>query len=277
MASFVSLRSEIFDREERKQQYQAHIRGLNAYDRHKKFLKDYASFYGKEDSRNVKLPVKTDRDTLREGYRFIRTEEDDMDPSWEQRLVKRYYDKLFKEYCIADMSQYKTGKIGLRWRAEKEVISGKGQFICGNKHCDEKDDLASYEVNFSYSEAGENKQALVKLVTCERCADKLHYKRRKEKEQSEKREREENKRKSLFPGIGQGVLMKQIMTVKGAWREEKEKRLQFQLMIIKLMTMITLMSFLRGCFHDRLLPYLDGLSFANVDNMIAKCRSSEIK
>ncbi|KAK4591900.1 hypothetical protein RGQ29_016387 [Quercus rubra] len=195
MASFVSLRSEIFDREERKQQYQAHIRGLNAYDRHKKFLKDYASFYGKEDSRTVKLPVKTDRDTLREGYRFIRTEEDDMDPSWEQRLVKRYYDKLFKEYCIADMSQYKTGKIGLRWRAEKEVISGKGQFICGNKHCDEKDDLASYEVNFSYSEAGENKQALVKLVTCERCADKLHYKRRKEKEQSEKREREENKRK----------------------------------------------------------------------------------
>ncbi|XP_050260347.1 uncharacterized protein LOC126705385 isoform X6 [Quercus robur] len=47
----------------------------------------------------------------------------------------------------------------------------------------------------SYSEAGENKQALVKLVTCERCADKLHYKRQKEKEQSEKGEREENKRK----------------------------------------------------------------------------------
>ncbi|KAK4565070.1 hypothetical protein RGQ29_006929 [Quercus rubra] len=95
------------------------------------------------------------------------------------------------------MSHYKTGKIGLRWRAEKEVISGKGQFICGNKHCDEKDDLASYEtsVNFSYSEAGENKQALVKLVTCERCADELHYKRQKEKEQSEKREQAENKRK----------------------------------------------------------------------------------
>ena len=31
---------------------------------------------------------------------FIRTEEDDMDPSWEQRLVKRYYDKLFKEYPL---------------------------------------------------------------------------------------------------------------------------------------------------------------------------------
>ncbi|CAN6696948.1 unnamed protein product [Malus baccata var. baccata] len=106
-------------------QYQAHLLGLNAYDRHKKFVKDYVSFYGREASSHVKLPVKTDHDTLREGHRFIRSEEDDMDRSWEQRLVKRYYDKLFKEYCIADMSHYKSGKIGLRWRPEKEVTSGK--------------------------------------------------------------------------------------------------------------------------------------------------------
>ncbi|TXG55811.1 hypothetical protein EZV62_017124 [Acer yangbiense] len=176
MASFSSIKSRIFDREERKQQYQAHIRGLNAYDRHKKFLNDYVAIYRKEKSTNTKLPVKTDLDTLREGYRFIRSEEDDKDSSWEQRLVKRYYDKLFKEYCIADMSHYKSGKIGLRWRTEKEVMSGKGQFICGSKQCDEKNGLASYEAT------GENKQALVKLVTCERCAEKLHYKRRKEKE-----------------------------------------------------------------------------------------------
>ncbi|OMO65499.1 Folate-sensitive fragile site protein Fra10Ac1 [Corchorus olitorius] len=195
MASFQSLKSAIFDKEEKKQQYQAHIRGLNAYDRHKKFLNDYVSFYGKEKSTDVKLPIRTDHDTLREGYRFIRSEEDDMNPSWEQRLVKRYYDKLFKEYCIADMSQYKSGKIGLRWRTEKEVISGKGQFICGNKHCDEKDGLASYEVKFSYFEAGENKQALVKLVTCKRCAEKLHYKKRKEKKQLDRKQEKEYKRK----------------------------------------------------------------------------------
>jgi hypothetical protein len=30
--------------------------------------------------------------------RFILSEEDDMDSTWEKRLVKRYYDKLFKEY-----------------------------------------------------------------------------------------------------------------------------------------------------------------------------------
>ncbi|MED6148606.1 hypothetical protein PIB30_054682 [Stylosanthes scabra] len=195
MASFGSLKSTIFEREERKQQYQSHIRGLNAYDRHRKFIKDYVSYYRQDKPSNVKLPIKTDQDTLREGYRFIRSEEDDMDSSWEQRLVKRYYDKLFKEYCLADMSQYKSGKIGLRWRTEKEVMSGKGQFICGNKHCDERNGLASYEVNFCYFEAGENKQALVKLVACERCAEKLNYKRQKEKEQLEKRVQEEDRRK----------------------------------------------------------------------------------
>ncbi|XP_017623570.1 uncharacterized protein LOC108467465 isoform X3 [Gossypium arboreum] len=130
-----------------------------------------------------------------QGVSFIRSEEDDMNHSWEQKLVKRYYDKLFKEYCIADMSQYKSGKIGLRWRTEKEVISGKGQFICGNKHCNEKDGLASYEVNFSYFEAGENKQALVKVVTCERCAEKLHYKKRKEKEKEKEKEFDRKQKK----------------------------------------------------------------------------------
>ncbi|AEE83542.1 folate-sensitive fragile site protein [Arabidopsis thaliana] len=195
MTSSAAIRSDIYDREERKQQYQAHIRGLNAYERHKKFLKDYVRFYGKDKPAEVKLPVKTDQDTLREGYRFIRSEEDDLDPSWEQRLVKRYYDKLFKEYCIADMSRYKTGKMGLRWRTEKEVMTGKGQFMCGSKHCDEKEGLASYEVNFSYHEAGEDKQALVKLVACERCAEKLYYKKRKEGERSESKEKKKQKRK----------------------------------------------------------------------------------
>jgi hypothetical protein len=41
--------------------------------------------------------------------------------------VFRYYSKLFKEYCIADLSRYKERKIGMRWRVEKEVVVGKGQ------------------------------------------------------------------------------------------------------------------------------------------------------
>lgn len=63
------------------------------------------------------------------------------------------------------MSQYRDDKIGLRWRIEREVIAGKGflnektdhaktiaslclagQFICGNKRCDETEKLRSYEV-----------------------------------------------------------------------------------------------------------------------------------
>ncbi|XP_047942238.1 protein FRA10AC1 isoform X2 [Salvia hispanica] len=195
MASFGSIKQAIFEKQARKQQYQDHIRGLNAFDRHKKFLNDYVAYYGKEKSAREILPVKTDQDTIREGYRFIMTEEDDMNHSWEHKLVKRYYDKLFKEYCIADMSHYKTGKIGLRWRTEKEVIAGKGQFVCGNKHCDHKDGLSSYEVNFSYFEAGENKQALVKLVACEGCAEKLYYKKQKEKERLKRIESEKHQRK----------------------------------------------------------------------------------
>ncbi|KAL0411294.1 UNVERIFIED_CONTAM: protein FRA10AC1 [Sesamum latifolium] len=109
MGSFGSLKQAIFDKEARKQQYQDHIRGLNAYDRHKKFVNDYGIA---EAWKSHKLPnfsmvwqwprgenFSNDLDGLDEmrNDKFIRTEEDDMNPSWEQRLVKRYYDKLFKE------------------------------------------------------------------------------------------------------------------------------------------------------------------------------------
>ncbi|KAE8679824.1 Cellulose synthase family protein isoform 1 [Hibiscus syriacus] len=67
MASFGSIKSAIFDREE-KQQYQSHIHGLNAY----KFLNDYGQLASMEKKKttDVKLPVKTDHDTLREGHRI---------------------------------------------------------------------------------------------------------------------------------------------------------------------------------------------------------------
>lgn len=38
-------------------------------------------------------------------------------------------------------------KVGLRWRTEREVVVGKGQFACGAKGCDERRALASYEVS----------------------------------------------------------------------------------------------------------------------------------
>ena len=51
----------------------------------------------------------------------------------------------------------------MRWRIKQEVLDGKGQFMCGNKRCREKENLRTWEMNFAYIEHGEKKNALVKL------------------------------------------------------------------------------------------------------------------
>lgn len=51
----------------------------------------------------------------------------------------------------------------MRWQTEKEMVSGKGQFSCGNRICEEVKHLRTWEVNFSYMEHGEKKNTLVKL------------------------------------------------------------------------------------------------------------------
>eukprot|EP00850_Spirogloea_muscicola_P011071 SM000067S20348 [mRNA] locus=s67:446498:448577:- [translate_table: standard] len=78
-------------------------------------------------------------------------------------------------------------QIGMRWRVEKEVVLGKGQFV-----------------NFAYKEAGEEKQALVKLRICPnddlwvaRHAYQLNYRKEKERERAQRRERKKLRRKKL--------------------------------------------------------------------------------
>lgn len=110
-------------------------------------------------------------------------------------MAKTYYKKLFKEYCLANLSRYKTSQIALRWRTQKEVVQGKGQFICGNLTCNEHSDLRSWEVNFAYMEDGERKNALVKLRLCPSCSIKLHYKKIKE---AKKHEKEESKKRRII-------------------------------------------------------------------------------
>ncbi|KAK9813683.1 hypothetical protein WJX73_003513 [Symbiochloris irregularis] len=154
--------------------------GLTAWERHCKLMKDYQEFYG------GKLPeqprtLKTDYDSLVEQHRFIRQPEDDRGNSWEVRLARKYYSKLFKEYAIVDLSRYKLGQLGLRWRTEAEVREGKGQFLCGAKGCSEQRTLASFEVPFSYMEAGQRKQALVKVRLCPKHAIQLNYRKTQEK------------------------------------------------------------------------------------------------
>jgi protein FRA10AC1 len=48
--------------------------------------------------------------------------------SWDASLARRYHDRLYKEYCIADLRQYAANRYAMRWRVEGEVFSGKGQF-----------------------------------------------------------------------------------------------------------------------------------------------------
>ncbi|XP_048362240.1 protein FRA10AC1 [Sphaerodactylus townsendi] len=178
-----------WDREEARNR-RFHFIAMDAYGRHKKLVNDYILFYGgkKEDFKRSGANDKTDLDIVRENHRFLWKEEDEVDMTWEKRLSKKYYDKLFKEYCVADLTKYKENKFGFRWRHEKEVISGKGQFSCGNKHCDEKEGLKSWEVNFGYVEHEEKKNALVKLRLCPECSYKLNFHhRRKEVKPKKKR------------------------------------------------------------------------------------------
>ncbi|XP_041828993.1 protein FRA10AC1 [Melanotaenia boesemani] len=171
-----SYHSNEVDREEARNR-RAHLISMNAFERHKKFVGDYILYYGGQmaDFRRSTTKDKTDVDVLRENHRFLWKDEDEEDMTWEKELAKSYYDKLFKEYCIADVSRYKENKFGFRWRTEKEVVSGKGQFQCGNKHCEKEDGLKSWEVNFAYVEHGEKKNALVKLRLCPECSFKLNY------------------------------------------------------------------------------------------------------
>ncbi|RWS05312.1 5-oxoprolinase-like protein [Dinothrombium tinctorium] len=156
------------------------------YSRHKLLVNEYMLSYAgattklKRDTKNDR----TDIDILKEHHKFLW--DDDVEPeTWEKRLAKKYYDKLFKEYCVCDLTLFKENKvkfysckkkilpslqcclqIAMRWRTEKEVLQGKGQFICADKKCLAEDDLKTWEVNFAYVEEGTKKNALVKISKC---------------------------------------------------------------------------------------------------------------
>ena len=153
-----------------------HLLSMDAYSRHKALVNRYLLAYGRgiEHIQRSTANDRNDYSILREQHRFLWEDSQEAD-TWEKRLAKTYYDRLFKEYAISDLSRYKENKIALRWRIEKEVVEGKGQFVCGNKHCSEREALESWEVNFAYVEQGEKKNALVKLRLCSECSDKLNY------------------------------------------------------------------------------------------------------
>lgn len=176
------------------------MRNLNPYEIHKLLINEYVlkkpgdtTFLKRDTSKD-----RNDLDVIRDNHKFLWDEGDNTD-SWELKFAKRYYDKLFKEYCIGDLILYKENKIALRWRTEKEVVIGKGQFICGNKRCVVKDHLRTWEVNFAYVEHGSKKNALVKIRLCPDCSNKLNYhsKKREIKRLKKTKHRSKTKGRSI--------------------------------------------------------------------------------
>ena len=172
---------------------------LNAYDRHKILVNQYYLYYSGATNRfeRDKTKDRTDYDVVKQNHRFLWDDETDSDLTWEQKLAKKYFQKLFKEYCITDLSRYKENKVAMRWRTENELKLGKGQFICGSRKCEERECLRTWEVNFAYVEEAEKKNALVKVRLCPECSIKLnyHHKKREIKKKSKKTKKAKKEKK----------------------------------------------------------------------------------
>lgn len=111
----------------------------------------------------------------------------------------------------------------MRWRVESEVFGGKGQFVCGNLHCDERQDLKSFEVNFSYVEAGEKKNALVKLRLCPGCAKKLGVKEKSENQPPEKQKKKRKESSQKEDDEEKGDSKRQKTNEETPQKEEKKE------------------------------------------------------
>ncbi|XP_038591465.1 protein FRA10AC1 isoform X2 [Micropterus salmoides] len=178
-----SLHSNELDREEARNR-RAHLISMNAYERHKKFVGDYILYYGGQmaDFKRSVAKDKTDLDVLRENHRFLWRDEDEDDMTWEKDLAKKYYDKLFKEYCIADLSRYKENKFGFRWRTENEVVSGKG--LCPE---------CSFKLNFHHKR--KEVKAKIKTKRLSEENQEPSQKKKKRKRSSSKSKKHKNKHK----------------------------------------------------------------------------------
>ncbi|KAF3932593.1 hypothetical protein ABW20_dc0108301 [Dactylellina cionopaga] len=161
----------------------------SAYARHIQKCLQYIDFYG--GSVPTISKGKTERDLLEEEFQFLRDDDgdnalDDSVKDTAREIAKKYYDNLFREFALIDLSRWKEGQVALRWRTKQEVLKGLGQFTCAALTCprhpaptadymefsldavedrDSKYDgisLETFEMNFGYVEKGVKKNALVK-------------------------------------------------------------------------------------------------------------------
>ena len=114
--------------------------------RHSNDRKRHSSKTKTSTSLTPAIAAPSDWEQLRAHFQFVLpTDDHDNDDTnnnqkygsnWQERMVKNYHAHLYKEYVLADLSRVvDIGKIGLRWRTEKEVADGRGFRSCGNLMC----------------------------------------------------------------------------------------------------------------------------------------------
>ena len=142
---------------------------------------------------------------FRQEHEFVRDDDADAENArrWETRMARRYYDALHKEYAICDLSRWREGAVGLRWRTAAEVTSGKGERVCAARGCASTDGLRSFELPFEYVEQGEKKLELVKCRVCRSCAKMIKGRKRSRSRdrRDDRRDRKKKKEKSNAPAV----------------------------------------------------------------------------
>ncbi|EPS44156.1 hypothetical protein H072_1874 [Dactylellina haptotyla CBS 200.50] len=171
----------------------------------------YVDYYG--GSVPAASKGKTERDLLEEEFQFLRDDEGDAGGSNDtgKEIAKKYYDNLFREFALIDLSRWREGQVALRWRTKQEVLQGLGQFTCASLTCPghlpstedsaefsldavERDvnegtvNLETFEMNFGYVEKGVKKNALVKVCVCDKCAGKLRKVKGGSKDEEKRRD-----------------------------------------------------------------------------------------
>jgi protein FRA10AC1 len=85
---------------------------------------------------------------------------------WAVREARAFSEQLVKDVALCDVSQYRDGRLGVRWRTRADVLAGKGVGVCGALGCDATRGLHAFEVPFAYSEGGQGKLTLLTVRVC---------------------------------------------------------------------------------------------------------------
>ena len=61
---------------------------------------------------------------LTRHFRFLRADEGAKDLSWNDKVAKKYYDSLYKEFAVCDLKHYKSGNVRHSFSLTNPAIVG---------------------------------------------------------------------------------------------------------------------------------------------------------